>query len=87
LFKNWKRRQLDRLRERLLSYEICIIDYFFIARNWLLMLYLRRSQINVPRDRRQGNSSRPSMLQCAFVEIFRKEAFFEEAQNCKANFI
>ena len=30
------------------SSKLCIIDYFLIASNCLLMLYLRRSQINVP---------------------------------------
>jgi hypothetical protein len=41
-----------KVRGTLRSSELCIIDYFFIAHNYLLMLYLRRSQINVPRDRR-----------------------------------
>jgi hypothetical protein len=45
------------------SSELCIIGYFFIASNCLLMLYLRRSQINVPRDQPLGKLFPPSMLQ------------------------
>ena len=36
------------------SSELCIIGYFLIALKSLVMLYLRRSQINVPRDRPLG---------------------------------
>src|SRR5262245_27430734 len=42
---------------RSFSSELCIINYFFVARGRGPMLYLWRSQINVPRDRRLGNSS------------------------------
>ncbi len=38
------------------SSEMCKIDYFLIARNYRMMLYLRRSQINVPRDRLLGKT-------------------------------
>ena len=44
--------ELVKARGTLRSSELCIIDYFFIAHKYLSMLYLRRSQINVPRDRR-----------------------------------
>src|SRR5690349_10762354 len=42
---------------RWLSSDLCIINYFFIAHGRGSMLYLCRSRINVPRDRRLGKSS------------------------------
>ena len=39
------------------SSDLCIIGYFYVAHGRGPMLYLCRSQINVPRDRRLGNSS------------------------------
>jgi hypothetical protein len=47
------------------------------------MLYLRRSQINVPRDRPLGKlSPAPQVAAEGLIEA-RKEAFFEKAGHCK----
>ena len=68
------------------SSELCIIGYFFIALKSLVMLYLRRSQINVPRDHPLGKLFPPSMLQQK-VDRSTKRGVFERAQNCKRFFI
>jgi hypothetical protein len=49
------------------------------------MLYLRRSQINVPRDRRQGNSSRPQVAAEGLIEN-TKRGVFEKARHCKQDY-
>ena len=67
------------------SSEICIIDYFFIAPNSRLMLYLRRSQINVPRDRPFGKLFPPSSCSRRF-DRNTKRGVFEKARNCKRFF-
>ena len=64
------------------SSEICIIGYFLIAHNCRLMLYLRRSQINVPRDRPFGKLFPPSSCSRRF-DRNTKRGVFERARNCK----
>src|SRR5688572_19014387 len=57
------------------SSEICIIDYFLIAPNSMMMLYFRWSQINVPRDRPLGKVFPPSMLQQKVCSEYEKRRF------------
>jgi len=60
----------------------CIIGYFFVALLQQLMLYLPRSQINVPRDRHLGNSSHLNVADV--VSSFnREEIFLNKPQPAK----
>jgi len=45
------------------SIVLCKIDYFYVAADQRPMLYLLRSQINVPRDRQFREFFLTSMLQ------------------------
>jgi|SoiMethySBSTD1v2_1073268.scaffolds.fasta_scaffold656323_2 hypothetical protein len=57
------------------SSEICIIDYFLIAPNCPLMLYLQRSQINVPRDRRWETLPAPQVAAEGLTEDTKRGVF------------
>jgi hypothetical protein len=65
------------------SSEICKIDYFLIARNLKMMLYLQRSQINVPKRPPVGKTLPALKLQQKVCSKTRNEAFFERAWHCK----
>src|SRR6185503_10545099 len=60
------------------SIEMCIIDYFLIAPNLKMMLYLQRSQINVPRDRPFGKLFPPSSCSRRFARKHEMRRFLKK---------
>jgi len=60
------------------SSELCKIDYFLIAHNLKMMLYLQRSQINVPRDRPLGKLFPPSSCSRRFDRKHEMRRFLKE---------
>ena len=75
-------RELASLVSTRSSGHLCIIRYFSVAHTRGWMLYLPRSQINVPRDRHLGNSSHLNVADV--VSSFnREEIFLNKPQPAK----
>lgn len=74
----FNKRSKFRLQSTYRSSEMCIIDYFLIAPKSRVMLYLRRSQINVPM-RPPVRETLPALNVAAegLIEV-RKEAFLRK---------